>query len=45
MQNRDFGCVNSELESHGLIGHYVEHAEDALEQIYLSQVPTSWAFV
>uniref|UniRef100_A0A7N2KK64 JmjC domain-containing protein n=1 Tax=Quercus lobata TaxID=97700 RepID=A0A7N2KK64_QUELO len=36
MQNRDFGCVNSELESHGLIGRY---AEDALEQIYLSQTP------
>lgn len=45
MQNRDFGCVNSELESHGLIGRYAEHAEDAPEQIYLSQVPTSWAFV
>ena len=24
---------------------YAEHAEDAPEQIYLSQVPTSWAFV
>ena len=45
MQNRDFGCVNSELESHGLIGSDVEHAEDAPEQIYLAQVPTSWAFV
>ncbi|KAL0000255.1 hypothetical protein SO802_019857 [Lithocarpus litseifolius] len=39
MQNRDFGCANSELESPGLIGRYAEHAEDALEQIYLAQTP------
>ncbi|XP_050264712.1 lysine-specific demethylase JMJ31 isoform X2 [Quercus robur] len=39
MQNRDFGCANSELESHGLIGSDVEHAEDAPEQIYLAQTP------
>ena len=45
MQSRDFDCANSELESHGLIGHDAEHAEDAPEQIYLAQVPTSWAFV
>ncbi|KAK9982984.1 hypothetical protein SO802_032509 [Lithocarpus litseifolius] len=39
MQNRDFGCANSELESHGLIGRDLEHAEDAPEQIYLAQTP------
>ncbi|KAM4087441.1 hypothetical protein ACJW30_10G177700 [Castanea mollissima] len=39
MQNRDFGCANSELESHGLIGREAEHAEDAPEQIYLAQTP------
>ncbi|KAM4075537.1 hypothetical protein ACB094_10G177000 [Castanea mollissima] len=39
MQNRDFGCANSELESHGLIGRDAEHAEDAPEQIYLAQTP------
>ncbi|XP_065630690.1 lysine-specific demethylase JMJ31 [Quercus suber] len=39
MQNRDFGCANSELESHGLVGRDAEHAEDAPEQIYLAQTP------
>ncbi|XP_075642050.1 lysine-specific demethylase JMJ31 isoform X2 [Castanea sativa] len=39
MQNRDLGCANSELESHGLIGRDAEHAEDAPEQIYLAQTP------
>ncbi|KAL4612615.1 hypothetical protein ACB092_08G213100 [Castanea dentata] len=41
MQNRDFGCANSELESHGLIGRYAKHAdrEDAPEQFYLAQTP------
>ncbi|XP_065638574.1 lysine-specific demethylase JMJ31 isoform X3 [Quercus suber] len=39
MQNRDFACANSELESHGLIGRYAEHAEDAPEQIHIAQTP------
>nr|POE75833.1 hypothetical protein CFP56_05103 [Quercus suber] len=38
MQNREFGCANSELEGHGLIGCHAEHAEDAPEQIYLARV-------
>ena len=46
IQNTDCGHgVCSELEGNGLTGPDAEDAEDAPEQIYLAQVPTSWAFV
>ena len=37
--------VCSELEGHGLTGPDAEDAEDAPEQIYLAQVPSSKALV